>query len=222
VQSVLQQTPCAQKPLAHSVPSAHVAPGDLRPHEPLEHIAGGPQSASAVQLALHAEAPQRKGKHELAAGVTHAPAPSHVEPGVNVVVIAGQLASPQGVPCANFRQAPAAHMPSVPHVEAAWATQVFEGSGAPVATSPQVPIVPASAHDLHGPAQAVPQHTPCAQKPEPHSAALEQKAPMAFVPQELAAQTFGETHWASAVQDPKQRAPLQAKGAQGIAAGAMH
>jgi len=222
VQAVLQQTLCAQKPLAHSAPSAQVAPGDLRPHEPFVHIAGGPQSASAVQLALQAEAPQRNGKHELAAGVTHAPAPSHVEPGVNVVVLAGQLGSPQGVPCPNFWQAPAAHMPFVPHVDAPCATQVFEGSGAPVATSPHVPIAPCSAHDLHAPAQAVEQHTPCAQKPEPHSDAVEQNAPMGFAPHEVAVQTLGETHWASAVHRSKHRAPLQAKGAHGMADGATH
>jgi hypothetical protein len=222
VQSVLQQTPCAQKPLAHSLPSAHVAPGDLRPHEPFVHIAGGPQSSSVVQLALHAEAPQRNGKHEVAPGVTQAPAPSHVEPGVKVVVVGGQLGSPQGVPCANFWQAPAAHMPFVPHIAAGCATQVFEGSGAPVATSPQVPIAPASAHDLHGPAQAVEQHTPCAQKPERHSEAFEQNAPIGFGPQEVAVHTLGERHWLSLVHRSKQRAPLHPKGAHGIDAGATH
>jgi hypothetical protein len=222
VQAVLQQTRCAQMPLAHSVPSAHVAPGDFRPHEPFVHIAGGPQSASAVQLALQAAAPQLKGKHEVAAGVTQMPAPSHVEPGVKVVVLAGQVGSPQGVPCANFWHAPAAHMPFVPHVEAIRTTQVFDGSGAPVATSPHVPIAPGSAHDLQAPAQAVEQHMPCAQKPEPHSAAVEQKAPMGLGPQELAEQTLGERHWLSLVHRSKQRAPLQAKGAHGIDAGATH
>lgn len=82
VQALRQHTPCAQKPLAHSVPSAHVAPGDLRPQDPFAQEAGASQSASAAHEALHAEAPQRNGKHELAAGVTQAPAPSQVEPGV--------------------------------------------------------------------------------------------------------------------------------------------
>jgi hypothetical protein len=30
--------------------------------------------------------------------VTHAPAPSHADAGVNVIVFAGQLADPHGVP----------------------------------------------------------------------------------------------------------------------------
>jgi hypothetical protein len=223
VHAVLQQTPCAQKPLAHSAPSAQVAPGDLRPHEPLPlQTAGASQSASAAQLALQAEAPQRNGKHELAVGVTQAPAPSQVEPGVKVVLFAGQVASPQGVPCANFWQAPAAHIPFVPHVAAALATQVFEGSGAPGVTSPQAPMAPGSAQDLQGAVQAPEQHTPWAQKPDRHSDASEQNAPTAFFPHELAVQTFGETHWFSLVHEPKQRAPLHVKGAQGRDAGGTH
>jgi hypothetical protein len=202
VQAVRQQTLCAQNPLPHSVPSAHVAPGALSPQEPLVHTAGASQSASAAQLALHAWAPQRKGKHELAAGVTQAPEPSQVEPGVKVVVPAGQLGSPHGVPCANLWHAPAAHMPFVPQLAAALATQLPEGSGAPVATSAQVPIAPASAHDLHAAVHAAPQHTPCAQKPDLHWAAPSQKAPVGFLPHELAWQTLGCRHCASFVHAP--------------------
>jgi hypothetical protein len=82
VQAVRQQTPCAQKPLAHSLASPHVAPGDLRPHDPALHTDGARQSASEVHVALHADAPHLYGAHEVAAGVTHAPAPSQLEPGV--------------------------------------------------------------------------------------------------------------------------------------------
>jgi hypothetical protein len=113
-------------------------------------------------------------------------------------------------------------MPFVPHVEAALATQVFEGSGAPIATSLQMPMAPPSAHDLQAAAQAVVQHTPCAQKPDLHSVAPSQNAPVGLGPHEPPAQTFGGTHWLSAVHAPKQRTPLQAKGAQGSAAGATH
>jgi hypothetical protein len=56
-QDVRQQTPCAQKPVAHSVPSPQVAPGDLRPHDPFTQADGATQSASAVQVALHAAVP---------------------------------------------------------------------------------------------------------------------------------------------------------------------
>lgn len=56
-QAVRQQTPCAQKPAAHSEPSLQAAPGDLSPHEPLTQIEGEAQSASAVQVALQAATP---------------------------------------------------------------------------------------------------------------------------------------------------------------------
>lgn len=222
VQAVRQHTPWAQNPLAHSPPSPQATPGPLRPHEPAVQTAGDAQSASAVQLALHAVAPHRKGKQELAAGVTQAPAPSQVEPGVKVVPPLGQLGAPHGVPWANLWHAPAAHMPFVPQVEAAAAAQVADGSGAPVGTSAHVPIAPASAHDLQASAQADAQQTPCAQKPEPHSEGSEQNEPLPFGPQELALQTLGEAQSVLVVHDPKQRAPLQAKGAQGRAAGATH
>jgi hypothetical protein len=114
VQALLQQTPWAQNPVVHSVPSAQTAPGGLRPQEPLLQTAGGAQSASAVQALLQTEEPQRNGKHELEAGVTQAPAPSQVEPGVKVVP--RQLAPLQGVLRPYFWQAPASHLPSVPQL----------------------------------------------------------------------------------------------------------
>jgi hypothetical protein len=102
VQAVRQQTPCAQNPVAHSAPAAQAAPGDLSPHDPSVQTAGAAQSASAAHVALHAETPQRKGKQEVAGGVTQAPAPSHVARGVDVVPEAGQLGSPQEIPSVYF------------------------------------------------------------------------------------------------------------------------
>ncbi|HEX4405222.1 MAG TPA: hypothetical protein VH560_10370, partial [Polyangia bacterium] len=157
----------------------------MRPHEPFVHTAGASQSASPAHVALQAAAPHAKGKHDVAAGVTHAPAPSQVAPGVNVVLAAGQVAAAHGVPCAYFWHAPAEHMPFVPQVAAAVAVHVPDGSDAPVATLPQMPMAPASAHERHASAQAVAQQTPCAQKPEPHSDMSEQKAPLPFLPHEL-------------------------------------
>jgi hypothetical protein len=99
-QAVRQQTPCAQTPLPHSFPSPQTAPSGLRPHEPPLQMPGGAQSASALQVDLHAAVPQRNGKHEVAAGAEQVPAPSQVPAGVNVVVLVGQVAGRQGVPCA--------------------------------------------------------------------------------------------------------------------------
>ena len=100
-QAVAQQTRWAQTPLTHSGPASQAAPLGLRPHEPSSHAAGDAQSVScvaAVHVDLHAPAPHANGKHDVDAGVTHAPAPSHVDSGVSVVPFVGQLAGLQGVP----------------------------------------------------------------------------------------------------------------------------
>ena len=99
LQAVWQQVPIAQIPLLHSIPSPQIAPLGLRPHDPPLQTPGGAQSASAVHEDLHTAAPQRNGKHDVAAGVTQVPAPSQVAPGVNVVVFTGQVAMLHGVPC---------------------------------------------------------------------------------------------------------------------------
>src|SRR6185436_2765409 len=135
-----------------------------------------------VQVALQAEVPHLYGAHEVEAGVTQVPAPSHVDAGVEVVVPAGHCAAAQGAPRGYFWQAPASHMPFVPQVEAPCTAQLPEGSGALVATFVHWPMRPATAHDLHALVQAVEQQTPWAQKPDEHSPASEQKAPLLFFP----------------------------------------
>src|SRR5262245_48032998 len=100
------------------MPSAHVFPSPLRPHEPFVPTAGDAQSTSVVQAALHTRPPHLKGKHELAGGVRQAPAPSQLEPGVNAVVCTGQIESLHAVPSAYFWQAPAWHLPFVPQLTA--------------------------------------------------------------------------------------------------------
>jgi hypothetical protein len=54
-----------------------------------------------------------------------------------------------------------------------------------------------------------------------HSDFAEQNAPLGFRPHELPVQTFPVEQSLSAVQPVKQRAPLQTKGAQARASGAM-
>jgi hypothetical protein len=97
--AVRQQVPWAQTPLPHSLPAPHTAPSGLRPHDPSLQTPGGAQSASEVQVDLHAAMPQRNGKHEVATGYEQVPAPSQVPVGVKVVVLVGQVAGRQGVPC---------------------------------------------------------------------------------------------------------------------------
>jgi hypothetical protein len=199
-QVVAQQTPCAQMPLPHSVPPAQTAPSDLSPHDPALQEAGGAQSASAVQDDLHTAAPQANGAQELDSGVTQVPAPSQVAAGVNVVPAEGQLAAAHGVFWTYFWQAPAWHLPSVPQLALPMSTQAPAGSGAPVATAVQVPMVPVSAHETQEPAQAETQQTPWAQFADRHSVFTEHDAPLGFSPHEALEQTFPVEQLAFALQ----------------------
>lgn len=162
-QAVAQQAPCAQMPLPHSVPPPQTAPSGLSPHDPALQEAGEAQSASAVHDDLHTAAPQANGAHELDTGITQVPAPSQVAAGVKVVPAGGQLAAAHGVPWTYFWQAPPWHLPLVPQLAPPLSTQAAAGSGAPVATAVQVPMVPVSAHETQEPAQAETQQTPWAQ-----------------------------------------------------------
>jgi len=209
LQAVAQQTPCAQSPLWQSAGPTQGAPGGRRPHELLMQTFGGAQSASLEQVDLHIATPHLNGKQELAGGVRQVPAPSQVDAGVSVIPLAGQVAAPQGVPCAYSWQAPAAHLPFVLQVPV-MLTQVWAGSGLFTGTLVQVPIVPDSAHDRHALAQAVAQQTPCAQLPDMHSPPAEQNAPGGFRPQELPTHTLPGEQFASRAHAPKHLLPLQA------------
>ena len=200
--AVAQQTPCAHWPLKHSTPVPQLAPFGLRPHEPPVQAAGGAQSASALQVELQAEAPQRNGKQEVAAGVMHVPAPSQADWRTRVVVPEAQVAGAHGVPSAYFWQTPASHLPLVPQVAGSRSIQVCDGSGAPVGTAVQMPIDPASAHERHAPMQSVAQHTPCAQLPDRHWGPFEHDAPLGFLPHEFVMQTLPGAQFASVVQAP--------------------
>jgi hypothetical protein len=200
VQAVPQQTPCAQRPLWHSVACWQTAPMGLRPHEPALQYWPAAQSASAVQADSQAPAPQMKGKQETGAGVLQLPAPSHVPPPVKLPPGIGQLALPQAVPCWYFWQAPDWHLPSVPHEAAPWSVQTAAGSGWPVATLVQRPSEPASAQEKQGSEQVVAQQIPCAHCPDWHSAPAEQNAPFGLGPHEPWTQLFPLEQLASLAQ----------------------
>jgi hypothetical protein len=100
----LQQTFCAEqtRPSWHSALMAHGEPGGLRPHDPLRHVAFGAQSAFDLHVELQMLVPQPNGKHVLAAGVSHVPAPSHVDCAVNEIVPLGHVEPLHGVPATYF------------------------------------------------------------------------------------------------------------------------
>jgi hypothetical protein len=101
LQAVSQQTCSAEHtPVRHSVPTLQGEPAGRRPHEPLMQTLLPEQSAFAVHVFLQAAAPHVNGKHDVAVGVLHLPAPSHVDCAVNIVVPAGHVASLHFVPAA--------------------------------------------------------------------------------------------------------------------------
>jgi hypothetical protein len=153
VQADSQQTPCSQKFERHSSFLRQTAPFDLRPHDPFTQTAGDWHWLSAVHDGRHASVPQMNGKHGLAPGVTHVPAPSQVDSAVPCIVAEGQVAGLQGVPEAQRWHAPASHLPLVPQVDTSCIAQMPAGSIVPVATFVQTPSM-AATHDLHAPVHA--------------------------------------------------------------------
>ena len=61
-------------------------------------------------------------------------------------------------------------------------------------------MLPGTAHDRQVPVQAMPQQTPCSQKPELHSGPPPQAAPIGFLPQLPFTQLLGATHSPSLAQ----------------------
>jgi hypothetical protein len=82
-------------------------------------------------------------------------------------------------------------VPSLPQVAAPASVHWFSGSW-PLGTFMQVPSVPVIAHDLQVPVQALAQQMLCSQKPELHSPAPPQAAPIGFRPQLPLLQTLGD------------------------------
>jgi hypothetical protein len=158
VHAVAQQTLCAQMPLAQSVPAAHPAPFGRLVQTPLEQMFGETQSVSALHDILQTPEPHPYGSHIDVVAAWHVPVPLQVRADVSVDPV--QVAAAQVVPAAYRRHAPLPlHIPSVPQVAAVASVHWSSGS-APLGTLVHAPTVPAIAHDLHVPVQAVAQQTP--------------------------------------------------------------
>ena len=83
VQALSQQTPCAQKVDAHSLPAEQDAPGFLRPHElPLQTYCMRQLLPVAVHALKQDVALQTYGLHGSESGATHWPVALQVEGGV--------------------------------------------------------------------------------------------------------------------------------------------
>jgi hypothetical protein len=198
-QAVMQQTPCAQKPDRHSPLPPHATPTLFLAQLPPMQVNGATQSASAPQVALHADAPQTYGSHIDDVAAWQVPVPLHDRADVSVEPV--QLAAAHVVPAAYRRQPPAPlQEPSWPQPFAPWSVHWPSGS-CPVGTLVQAPAVPVIAHDWQTPAQAVAQQVLCSQKPLWHSEAAPQARPVGFFVHAPLTQTLGAVQSASAVHD---------------------
>lgn len=112
-------------------------------------------------------------------------------------VPAVHVAAVQLVPAVYLRQTPApSQKPSSPQVAAPLSAHCPRGS-IPAGMIEQVPIVPASPQERQTPLHSAPQHVPCSQKPELHSAAAVHAPPRGFLPQLVAMHVCGFTHSSS-------------------------
>lgn len=193
VQALLQQNPCAQKPLEHSSAAPHGCPSPFFPQDPAPvcpHTLGSTHWAFVLHDVKHWSTLQRNGKQEIDRGFTHWPEALHVDSGVatSLAQVAGAHLKPTGY----LRQAPApSHFPSVPHDAGPWSMHSFgaRGSDRPFGTGTQRPAEPDKLQLRQVPPQASLQHTPSTQKPDTQSLAALQVWPSGFLPQEWVARS---------------------------------
>jgi len=216
VQALLQQTPSAQKPLAHSSPRAHRLPRIFFPHEPLRQTAGASHSPLPAQVSAQRcfSASQRKGAQSRVGGVSQPPAP-HTPSGVQRLAAGSQPPGLQTVPVGYFWQAPApSQWPLVPQAAGPWSAQPPPRSAVPAGTGVHCPGVPGKAHERQLPVQAVSQQTPSAQKPDWHWSAVLQGWPGPRRPQLPFKQACGDAQSAYEAHSSRQAPSAQIDGEQ--------
>jgi len=200
VQAWLQQYPCAQKPESHSVAAVHAVPIGLSVQMLALQMLGATQSAAAVvTVQLVRQAPDAMSQvyfpQAVAVAAPHTPAPSHTRADAAVVVLV-QVAGAHCVPVTCLRHAPAPlQVPSLPQVDAAAAMHCDATSGgSPARIGEHVPTLPASAHDVQVPVQALLQQMPLTQNPDAQSAFTPdgQAPPTGILPQLMATQVLPE------------------------------
>jgi len=196
VQLLAQQTPCSQKPESQSPAAEQVRPSGRLVQAPALQMVGATQSASAEQLVLHALVAVSQTNapgHAVTVAATQVPVPLHDRGDDSMDPL--QLGPAQAVPAEYLWQAPApSQVLSVPQLGAPWSAHCDGTTGAwPAGMFEQVPSLPLSAHDLQALPQAVPQQTPCSQKPDAHSPVVAHGVPGGFLPQLIAVQTAGLT-----------------------------
>jgi hypothetical protein len=215
VHDLLQQTPCWQKPVAHSLLPRQAAPADFFTQVPPMQTKSVPQSLDDVHADRQVPLPpQAKGSQARVAPARQTPLPSQRRLPLSVPAV--QLVAAHTVLEGYLRQAPAPlQVPSLPQVAAPLSAHWPSGSW-PAGTVEQLPAVPGRAHDLQTPSQTVPQQVPCSQKAELHWSAVVQALPRGFLPQLPPTQVFGVAQSASVLQVVRHisTVPSQVNGAQ--------
>jgi hypothetical protein len=145
MQSVEQQTPCAQMLELHSALSPQVPPSGFFPQLPPTQVLGATQSASTVQVSRHWPlAPHWKGAQDWAAGAAQVPVPSQRPAEVSVELV--QPAWTHTVPAEYSWQAPApSHCPVSRQLSAPVSWHIFRGL-LPTSAGTQVPKAPVAVH----------------------------------------------------------------------------
>jgi hypothetical protein len=209
-----QQTPSVQNVLRHSLPEAQDAPSALRlTQEPdwqvypeAQSLAEAHMVRQALVVELHTYALQ------LIVGCAQLPRPSQAPTGL--AVDPEQLAVPQLVPGAPFRQAPLpSQVPSNPHGGLV-AVQAPCGSVLPAGIGWQEPV-PLRLQAAHVPQLAAEQQTPSTQLPLPHSVPKLQIWPRRLRPQAPALQTLPGEQSALVAQTETHAVPVSALQANG-------
>ena len=150
------------------------------------------QSALDAHDVLHDRGPQTYGAHDVVVGALQVPVPLQVRGLVKVVPV--QVGAAHWVAAAYRRQPPAPlQKPSVLHESAPTSVHWLNGSW-PADIGRQAPSDPCSAHDEQMPLHALPQQTPCSQKPDMQSLAAMHDAPVGFLPQLPFTHRFGARH----------------------------
>jgi hypothetical protein len=218
VQALLQQTPCAQKPLWHSTAVEQEAPFSFLPQELVLHTLGVKHWELVVHTVKQVLPLQTYGLQGRESGVTQAPAPSQVEACVSTLDV--QLSALHTDPAAYFWQAPLpSHLPLVPQEATPMSVHMRRGSLLPPGVMVQVPGAEARAQLRQAPVQALLQQTPSTQKPERHSPAPPQVWPGSLGPQLPFTQARPVSQSALVVQRELHAPPTQANGVHGCTPG---
>lgn len=219
LQAELQQKPCAQYPVTHSVPAVQGLPAGFSPQLPELQTAG----ATHCPFPLHVfrqspPVPHWNGEQVCVPPGWQLPVPSHRLASVFVYPV--HVCVEQIVPETYFRHAPVpSHIPSSPQLVEPSSPHSLSGSLPPV-TGRHRPLpcpVFGCAHAWHVPAHADSQHTPSTQNPDRQLTAAVQVAPTApLFRHSVPAQYALAAQLASLVQAVRQAVAPHAKGAHAV------